>query len=209
MFAAFLDVKSAFDVVPHDSLLRRLFHAGVNGRIWSLIHSLHSSAESVVKWQGNCSKPFKVRQGVRQGGILSTDLFKIHSNPLLDRIEDTGRGCYVGEICCAGPTCADDMLLLADEEEVLQFLLHIAVDNSILEKYLLQPVKSALLYILNVAMQRSTTEVKPHVIMKGEPMPVVNETMHMGILRSNDTQETAVSQNITKAQRTLYSLMAS
>ena len=40
-------------------------------------------------------------------------------------------------------------------------------------------------------------------------MPVVNETMHMGILRSNDTQETAVSQNITKAQRTLYSLMAS
>ena len=40
-------------------------------------------------------------------------------------------------------------------------------------------------------------------------MPVVNETMHMGILRSNYTQETAVSQNITKAQHTLYSLMAS
>ena len=38
--AAFLDVKSAFDVVPHDSLLRRLFHAGIDGRIWSLIHSL-------------------------------------------------------------------------------------------------------------------------------------------------------------------------
>ena len=99
VFAAFLDVKSAFDVVPHDSLLRRLFHAGVDGLIWSLIHSLHSGAESVVKWQGNCSKPFKVRQGVRQGGILSTDLFKIHGNHLLDRIEDTGRGCYVGEIC--------------------------------------------------------------------------------------------------------------
>ena len=33
VFAAFLDVKSAFDVVPHDSLLRRLFHAGVDGRI--------------------------------------------------------------------------------------------------------------------------------------------------------------------------------
>ena len=101
------------------------------------------------------------------------------------------------------------MLLLADEEEVLQFLLNIAVDNSILEKYLLQPVKSVLLYILNVAMRRSTTEVKPHVITKGEPMPVVNETMHMGMLCSNDTQETAVSQNITKTQRTLYSLMAS
>ena len=55
VFAAFLDVKSAFDVVPHDSLLRRLYHAGVEGRTWSLIHSLHSQAQSVVKWQGNYS----------------------------------------------------------------------------------------------------------------------------------------------------------
>ena len=101
------------------------------------------------------------------------------------------------------------MLPLADEEQVLQFLLNIAVDNSILDKYLLQPVKGVLLYILNLAMRRRTTKVNPQVIMKGEPIPVVNETMHMGRLRSNDTQVTAVSQNITKAQRTLYSIMAS
>ena len=144
---------------------------------------------------------------MRQEGILSTYFFKIHGNPILDRIDDTGRGCYIGEICCAGPTCADDMLLLADDLEVLQILLSIAVDNSILEKYIRQPVKSVLLCMLNLAMQRTTTEVKPQVTMKGEPMPVVNETMHMGILRSNDTQATAVSQNITKTKRTLYSLM--
>ena len=68
VYAAFLDVKSAFDVVPHDSLLRRLYHTGAEGRTWSLIHSLHSEAVSVVKWQGNYSQPFKVKQGVRQGG---------------------------------------------------------------------------------------------------------------------------------------------
>ena len=67
VYAAFLDVKSAFDVVPHDSLLRRLYHTGVEGRTWSLIHSLHSEAVSVVKWQGNYSQPFKVKQGVHQG----------------------------------------------------------------------------------------------------------------------------------------------
>ena len=57
-------------------------------------------------------------QGVRKGGILSTDLFKVHGNTLLDRIEGTGRGCYIGDICCAAPTCADDMLVLKDVEEV-------------------------------------------------------------------------------------------
>ena len=40
-------------------------------------------------------------------------------------------------------------------------------------------------------------------------MPVVTEIMHMGILRSNDTRESAVRENTAKTQRTLYSLMSS
>ena len=43
---------------------------------WSLIHSLHAETESVVKWNGAYSDVFKVDQGLRQGGILSTDLYK-------------------------------------------------------------------------------------------------------------------------------------
>ena len=53
VYIAFLDAKSAFDVVSHDSPLRKLFHAGVEGVSWSLVHSLHAEAESVVKWNGD------------------------------------------------------------------------------------------------------------------------------------------------------------
>ena len=49
LYIAFIDVKAAFDVVSHDSLLRKLFHIGVDSKEWSLIHSLHGGAESVVK----------------------------------------------------------------------------------------------------------------------------------------------------------------
>ena len=35
-------------------------------------------------------------------------------------------------------------------------------------------------------------------------MPVVKEVMHMGILRSADSQESAVNHNIDKARRTTY-----
>ena len=200
LYAAFLDVKSAFDVVPHASLLRRLYHTGIEGKTWSLIHSLHDDTESVVKWQGNCSQPFKVKQRVRQVGILSTGLFKVHGNGLLDRLVMTRRGCYIGEICCAVPTCADGMLVLSDTQDALQSLLNIAVDNSIMEKYLLQPVKSVLLYILNFLTRRSAAISEPCIILGGEPMPVVSETMHMGILRSSNTQETVVRENTAKAQ---------
>ena len=98
IYIAFLDAKSAFDVVSHDSLLSKLFHAGVEGESWSLIHSLHAEAESVVKWNGAHSDVFKVDQGVRQGGILSTDLYKLYDNGLFDRLHLTGVGCHIGEI---------------------------------------------------------------------------------------------------------------
>ena len=69
VYIEFLGAKSAFDVVSHDSLLRKLFHAGVEGVSWSLVHSLHAETESVVKWNGAYSEVFKVEQGVRQGSL--------------------------------------------------------------------------------------------------------------------------------------------
>ena len=83
------------------------------------------------------------------------------------------------------PTCADDMLVLSDTLDALQFLLNIAVDNSSIEKYLLQSVKSVLLCILNALARRSATVADPCLTLKGEPMPVVKEAMYMGILRSS------------------------
>ena len=101
------------------------------------------------------------------------------------------------------------MLVLSDTQDDLQLLLNIAVDNSIMEKYILQPVKSVLLCRANALVRRSAAVTDPCVTLKGEPIPAVKETMHIGILRSSDSQETVVRENIAKARRTLYSLMAS
>ena len=44
--------------------------------------------------------------------------------------------------------------------------------------------------------------------MKEQNMPVVQQTMHVGILRSANSQESAVEENIRKARRAIYGLMA-
>ena len=207
IYIAFLDAKSAFDVVSHDSLLRKLFHAGVEGVSWSLIHSLHAETESVVKWNGAYSDVFKVDQGVRQGGILSTDLYKLYDNGLFDRLQLTSVGCHIGEISCVVPGCADDAAVLAENKRILQLLVDIAVDYSVMERFLLQPVKSVLLQIFNHLKRCPINDTV--VKMKDMPMPIVEEAMHMGILRSADTQETAVAYNMQKARRTVYCLMGS
>ena len=101
------------------------------------------------------------------------------------------------------------MALLAENKRILQLLVDIAVDFSGMERFLLQPVKSVVLQIHVLNHLRRTHIDDTVVTMKEQPMPVVKEAMHIRILRSADTQESAVSHNIQKARRTVYSLMGS
>jgi hypothetical protein len=57
--------KSAFDVVTHSSILRKLFLTGIEGSTWKLIHDLHQETQSVIKWNRLISEPFSITQGVR------------------------------------------------------------------------------------------------------------------------------------------------
>ena len=70
-----LDAKAAFDKVIHPHLFRRMYHAGIQDKTWTIIKSLHHNAESCIKWAGSTSDCFKVGMGVQQEGILSTDLY--------------------------------------------------------------------------------------------------------------------------------------
>ena len=100
-----------------------------------------------------------------------------------------------------------DAAILAETKIILQLLVDTAVDYSVMERFLLQPIKSELFQIFNHLRRcpSEDTEVK----MKGQPMPIVEEAMHMGIPPSADTHETAVTFNIQEAMRTVYSLIGS
>ena len=189
-FVAFLDAKAAFDVVNHASLMRKLYHIGVEGATWNLIHSLHKEAQTVIRWCGQMS-PFKIEQGVRQGGVLSTYLYKVYVNPCLDRVTNLLIGGRVGEIGCSAPTCADDMTFATDDKEELQGLVNEGNDYSGMERYLLQPVKSVVMPIPGGS--KKPVDTKGFVwTINGEPMPVVQEATHMGIKRSAISSEPTV-----------------
>ena len=136
-----LDAKSAFDVVDHAHMLRGLFHIGVQD--WSLIRSLHKDASSVVKWFGEQSSPFKIHQGVRQGGIVSSDLYKIYQNPLLNRIQHSGQGARVGNVTCNISGCADDLAVNVNSRREGQA----STDRANLERYLLQVDKNVMVTV--------------------------------------------------------------
>lgn len=138
-----LDACKAFGVVWQESLLRKIYNAGMDGNLWLCLNNLYSGAYSAVKWQGLVSPPFQIRQGVRQGGILSTLHYKLYNNDLLHLLESLRVGMSIGHIDCSCPTCADDVALLAGSFLYLQLLLMVVKFFICREHYFINAQKSA------------------------------------------------------------------
>lgn len=58
LYAAFIDASKAFDVVWHESMLRKLFYTGISKETWILTKMLYQDLHSKVKWEGKISSPF-------------------------------------------------------------------------------------------------------------------------------------------------------
>ena len=71
--------------------MEKLAAKGVHKDVWLIVKNLYQELLSKVKWVGECSQIFPVLQGVRQGGILSTSLYKIFIDDLPYILVQTSR----------------------------------------------------------------------------------------------------------------------
>ena len=156
--------------------MRKLFHIGIEGKTWKLINSLQRNARSMVKWDGMISDSFEIKQGVRKGCILSTDMYKVLNKKLLDRLDVTMLGMRNNGINYIAPFCADDVAIVSSNRSALQALVIIAADYSSMELYLLQPNKSVILSIL-AGKDKTSDETSHEWTQNDEPMPKVTETV--------------------------------
>ena len=81
-----------------------------------------------VLWDGTYSEWFLVSAGVRQGGVLSPDLYSLYVDDLLHLLEASGIGCYFVERFAAALMYADGTAVLAPSLKGLQKLLAICED---------------------------------------------------------------------------------
>ena len=113
LFVTLLDVKTAFDVVWHDSLLRKLHGDGINPPEWLLNKDSFQNSHTSVKWNGLLSNSFPIQQGVKQGSILGPTEYKWFVDPLLHQLQKSSFGFQFGTIRCPASVCADDIALMS------------------------------------------------------------------------------------------------
>lgn len=79
MYAAFVDLKSAFELGSRNKLWMVLQELGMPTDLLSFIVHLHENNFAQIRWgsQGNVTCSFPVEKGVRQGCVMAPTLLSL------------------------------------------------------------------------------------------------------------------------------------
>ena len=122
IFAAFLDIKKAYDSVPHSKIVQRLRDAGVREELIRVVTDLLTNRTTVIY-----GLTVQIGRGVPQGDPLSPLLFILMMQPLSDALaaHPSGGITLPGNLVIKDLLYADDIALLAETIEELNSMLQV------------------------------------------------------------------------------------
>ena len=116
LYAAFVDLKAAFDSIPRAQLWAKLENSTVDKRLLALIRMLYRNTTLRVRYsrQGHHTEQIETFNGVRQGCLLAPMLFIFYINNLVSHLDSTD--CHtpkIAERSIPALLYADDIVVLA------------------------------------------------------------------------------------------------
>ena len=184
----YLNISKAFDSVPHEELLYKLYQFGITGRLWRWFQQYLDNRFHCVDINNHLSD-----YGVPQGSILGPLLFIIYINDLPQSIKDSVVFTFADDAKCFRQISSplDSVLLQGDIHQLEgwkdQWSLRFNIKKSLVVQFSAKPLRSKSDYFLD-----------------GQCLP--NSSVHkdLGILMKSDlTWSDHYSSIISKAYREL------
>ena len=130
LFAAFIDIRKTFDWIDRDMLLYKiLFQFGISGKLYDAIEYLYSFSEARIKINNYTTDYFPITCGVKQWDNLSPTLFSMFLNDLTTGITELNLGVDIDSCNVSILLYADDIVLIAPNENNLQNILDYVKDR--------------------------------------------------------------------------------
>ena len=190
----YLDIRKAFDSVPHHELLTKLWTSGITGSLWSFFKAYLDGREQCVVIDGSASRWLPVTSGVPQGSILGPLLFIIFINDLPSTLAHCF--CYLfadDTKCCKTILSRTDSSLLQHELDSLSCW---SRDNHLF----FNASKCCIIHFIN----RAASSVTCNYYLDDAQLHSTNNHKDLGVLFSSDLSWSSHYRAITaKAYQTL------
>ncbi len=128
VFTCLMDMSKAFDTVQHSCLFKKMLGQGMPLIIVRFVLVSYQNQRANVKWNKELSKYFGIKNGVKQGAILSAILYCVYTNGLFEELRRKKIGCFVGDSYVGVIGYADDLFLMSPSIDGLQEMLHVCED---------------------------------------------------------------------------------
>lgn len=177
VYAAFLDLSRAFDLVQYDILWKKLYNdTSMPPECISILKYWYANQRNYVNCSGGLSDMYGLECGVRQGGITSPALFSLYMDGLIGELSSAGVGCSIDGTFVNNISYADDMVLLCPSISALRKLLRICERFAVAHGLRYNTTKSVLL----VFKAGGKTYKVPPVMLNGDSLGQVRSFKYLG-----------------------------
>ena len=182
-----MDMTKAFDLVKHSLLFKKLLSAGLSVIFVRLLLFIYMNQFANVRWNEEFSDFFSVKNGVRQGAILSGILYCFYTNDLFSILRRNKTGCWVDNVFMGIFGYSDDNLLIAPSLDSLQEMVKTceayAGEHNLKFSTNVDPVKCKTKCIVFLRKERALGAVE----LGGVHLPWVDGGLHLGNTLDNSS----------------------
>lgn len=199
-----LDTAKAFDSVWIEGLFYKMFHMGLEGRLWRLLRHSYEGFSCRVVVSGAVSEDLAVQRGVHQGAPLSMRLFQLFNNDLLTNLAKSEPCVGIYDLKTGAPTFADDLAIMTLFKPAMNKLLKQGHKHSVKWRYNFNAKKS---HSLCFGRDECSSQ---KLFLGGEEIENLDGTFHMGVpLHSNDsTLLKLIAHRTDSVQREVNAIMS-
>jgi hypothetical protein len=204
IYACFVDFRKAFDSVWRQALLLKLLKSNIRGRMFDIIQDMYQHDQVCLKIDQDRTDFSPCNTGVKQGDVLSPNLFNLFLNDLPNHISGDTDSPTLGETTINSLLYADDLVILSLSSSGLQTSLDKL--HSYCHTWRLE-VNIAKTKVIQFC--KSGRRCRDTFLIGGQRVECVQEYKYLGILLSASGSSTPARQNISdRALKAVFKLKA-